>query len=215
VGHDTVPVGNREGGLPRAHVVPRRSHTLSALSGPRHHCPSRTVASPRARSSRPHHRPCPKPTDAVRARHHHRTLFFHGTLSLAPSPSSPSQGHRWPLEPSPHRRTPPPIRFFSPPRRQGTPVSYRLHPHARRVASPPWVLERRRLLHLRRCSAAAGRAATRTRRAVTAPARCAHGPSRRCERGPRALCNWAKRSFGPVAVGLVFHFPNIFKFLQI
>jgi hypothetical protein len=41
-------------------------------------------------------------------------LFFRGKLSLAPSPSSPSQDRRWPLEPSPHRRTPPPIRFFSP-----------------------------------------------------------------------------------------------------
>jgi hypothetical protein len=28
------------------------------------------------------------------------------------------------------------------------------------------------------------------------------------------LCNWAERGFGPVAVELVFHFLNIFKFLQ-
>jgi hypothetical protein len=53
-------------------------------------------------------------------------------------------------------------------------VSYRLHPRARRVASPPWVLECRRLLHLRRYSAAAGRAATRAQRAVTTPAHAVH-----------------------------------------
>jgi hypothetical protein len=41
-------------------------------------------------------------------------LFFCGTLSLAPSSSSPSQDHCRPPEPSPRQRTPPPIRFFSP-----------------------------------------------------------------------------------------------------
>jgi hypothetical protein len=57
---------------------------------------------------------------------------------------------------------------FSPPsHRQGVPVSYRLHPHARRVTSPPWVLERRLLLRLRRCSAAASHTATHARRAST------------------------------------------------
>jgi hypothetical protein len=29
------------------------------------------------------------------------------------------------------------------------------------------------------------------------------------------LCKWAERGFGSVAVKLVFHFSNIFKFLQI
>jgi hypothetical protein len=114
-------------------------------------------------------------------------------------------------------------------------VSYRLHPHARRVTSLPWMLERRLLLRLRRCSATAGRAATCTRRAMIAPA-CAHAPRRACRGRPskswatRAvhmgqagamgvghapLCNWAERGFSPVTVELVFYFLNIFKFLQI
>jgi hypothetical protein len=114
-------------------------------------------------------------------------------------------------------------------------VSYRPPPHARRVASPPWMLERRLLLHLHYCSAAAGRAVTHARRAVTAPL-CARAPCRAGRGWPgkpwathavhmgRAgavgmghapLCNWAERAFGPVAVELVFHFPNIFKYLQI
>jgi hypothetical protein len=119
-------------------------------------------------------------------------IFFCGTLSLAPSPSSPSQDRRRPPEPSPHRRTPPPIRFFSPPRRHGALVSYRLHPHARRVASRLWVLEHRRLLHLHRCSATAGRATKRARSAVTASA-CARAPHRR---GPRALCTGPSQHCG-------------------
>jgi hypothetical protein len=41
-------------------------------------------------------------------------LFFRGTLSLAPSSSSPSQDCRRPPEPSPCQRTPPLIRLFSP-----------------------------------------------------------------------------------------------------
>jgi hypothetical protein len=41
-------------------------------------------------------------------------FFFRGVLSLPPSPSSPSQDRRRPPEPLPHRRTSPPIRFFSP-----------------------------------------------------------------------------------------------------
>jgi hypothetical protein len=139
--------------------------------------PHRAIASPRARPSRPHRRPCSKPTVAVRARHCRCPaasavtssstvsgarapscrFFFRGMLSLAPSPSTPTQDRCRPPEPSPRRRTPPPIRFFPPPRQQGAPVSYRLHPHARRVASLSWVLERRLLLHLHHCSAAAGR----------------------------------------------------------
>jgi hypothetical protein len=119
-------------------------------------------------------------------------------------------------------------------------MSYRLHPHARRVASPPWVLERLPLLHLHHSRAAAGRAATLARRAVTAPV-CARAPRRavagRAGRGQPGklwaacvvhtgrtgavdvghvlLCNWAERGFGPVAVELVFYFPNIFKSSQI
>jgi hypothetical protein len=95
-------------------------------------------------------------------------------------------------------------------------VSYHLHPHARRVTSPSWVLERRLLLRLRRCSAAAGCATMRAWRAVTALA-CAVNTGRASAlgMGHAPLCNWAERGFGPVAVELVFHFLNIFKFLQI
>jgi hypothetical protein len=130
---------------------------------------------------------------------------------------------------------------ISPPsRRQEASVSYRLHPHARRVASPSWVLERLPLVHLRHGSTAAGRAAMRAWRAVTAPV-CARAPRRavasRAGRvrpgkpwatcavymgrasavdvGHALLCNWAERGFDPVAVELVFYFLNIFKFLQI
>jgi hypothetical protein len=108
-------------------------------------------------------------------------------------------------------------------------VSYHFHPHTRRVASPPWVLERRRLLHLRRCSIAGGRAATRAWRVVTAPA-CAHvlrraapsraaqaeagppshgpralcaGPGQRYGRGPRALCTRAEPALWPWAARAV------------
>jgi hypothetical protein len=41
------------------------------------------------------------------------------------------------------------------------------------------------------------------------------GRARVMQAGCAALCNWAERGFGPMAVELVFHFPNIFKFLQI
>jgi hypothetical protein len=119
-------------------------------------------------------------------------------------------------------------------------VSYRLHPHAWQVASPQWVLERFPLLHLRHGSAATGRAAMRTRRAVTAPvcaraqrravagragrgrpdklwAACAvhTGRASAVDMGHALLCNWAERGFGPVIVELVFYFLNIFKSLQI
>jgi hypothetical protein len=62
-------------------------------------------------------------------------------------------------------------------------VSYRLHPHARRVASPSWVLELRRLLHLRCYSAAAGRAVP------SWAAQAEVGPT---SRGPHALCTRAE-----------------------
>jgi hypothetical protein len=58
---------------------------------------------------------------------------------------------------------------FFPSHRQEALVSYRLHPLARRVASPSWMLEHLPLLHLRHGSTAAGLAATRAQRAVTAP----------------------------------------------
>jgi hypothetical protein len=61
-------------------------------------------------------------------------------------------------------------------------MSYLPLPHARWVASPSWVLDRCCLRRLRRCGVAAGRAATRARRAVTAPA-CA-APSRATQATP-------------------------------
>jgi hypothetical protein len=106
---------------------------------------------------------------------------------------------------------------FPPSLRQETPVSYRLHPHARWVASPPWVLERLRLLHLHHGSATAGRAATRARRGHPPWATCAMhtGRAGAVDVGHALLCNWVERGFGPVAVELVFYFSNIFKSLQI
>jgi hypothetical protein len=138
--------------------------------------------------------------------------FSPGTLELKlplPLPLHPNAGPHRPPEPPPHRRTPPPSRFFHPSRRQEALVSCRLHPLARRVASPPWVLERLPLLHLLHGSATAGRATMRARRVVTAPVcactqrravagrvsrgwpgkavghmGCANGLSRHCGRGP-------------------------------
>jgi hypothetical protein len=115
-------------------------------------------------------------------------------------------------------------------------VSYRIHPHARRVASSPWVLERRRLLHLRHCSAATGRTVTRARRAVTAPvcarvprrrgphrpgparqaagrARCAYGLSRRCGHGPRATVQLGQARFRPSGSRISFPFPEYIQIL--
>jgi hypothetical protein len=158
-------------------------------------------------------------------------------LTLPPPRCRTAAGHRSPRLVEERRRR---SGFSPPPRRQGAPVSYRLHPHARRVASPPWVLECRLLLHLHHCSSAAGHAATRAQRTVTTSV-CARALRRtiagRAGRGrpdkpwvTRAvhtgrasavgvghapLCKWAEHGFGPVAVELVFHFPNIFKFLQI
>jgi hypothetical protein len=91
-------------------------------------------------------------------------------------------------------------------------VSYLLLPHARRVASPSWVLDHRRLCRLHYCGVAAGRdacpgavtapACTALRRAAVGPTgrgwpskrrlRAAHmghaprgrGPRTRCARGP-------------------------------
>jgi hypothetical protein len=119
-------------------------------------------------------------------------------LTLPPPRRRTATGHRSPCLIGERRRR---SGFSPPPCRQGAPVSYRLHPHARRVASPPWVLECHLLLHLCHCSAAAGRAATRTRRAVTAPV-CACAPRRAvtgcagkaglASRGPCALCTRAE-----------------------
>jgi hypothetical protein len=102
-----------------------------------------------------------------------------------------------------------PSRFFHPSRRQEDSVSCRLHPLARWVASPPWMLKRLTLFHLRHGSAATGRTAMRAQRAVTAPVcaraqrravagragrgrpgkavgcvHCANGPRQHCGRGP-------------------------------
>jgi hypothetical protein len=80
-------------------------------------------------------------------------------------------------------------------------VSYRLHPHARRVTSLPWVFERRLLLRLRGCSAASGRAApSRVAQAEVGPANC--GPRALCTRAEPALWAWATShcATGPSAV---------------
>jgi hypothetical protein len=84
-------------------------------------------------------------------------------------------------------------------------VSYLLLPHARWVASPLWVLDRRRLHRLRRCGVTADRAATRVG-AVTALA-CAAlrravagrtGRGRPGKRRPRAApTGRAPRDRGP------------------
>jgi hypothetical protein len=58
-------------------------------------------------------------------------------------------------------------------------VSYLLLPHARRVASPLWVLDRRRLRRLHRCGVATGRAVTRAQeRWSLRRAPCCVAPSR-------------------------------------
>jgi hypothetical protein len=161
------------------------------------------LASRRARPSRPCRLPCPKLTTSlseccasVRARHRRCPVAsaaanpstVSGALStplppfspgiLAPElplPPHPNAGPRQQPEPPPRRRTPPPSRFFHPSRRQEAPVSCRLHPLARRVASPPWMLERLTLFHLRHGSTTTDRDTTRARRAVTAPV-CARAP---------------------------------------
>jgi hypothetical protein len=107
---------------------------------------------------------------------------------------------------------------------------------SRAVASPPWVLEHHPLLHLRHGSPTAGRAATRARRAVTAPV-CARAPRRAVaghagrgrpskpwvtcavhtgragavDVGHALLCNWAEHGFGPVAVELFFSIFRIYS----
>jgi hypothetical protein len=81
-------------------------------------------------------------------------------------------------------------------------VSYRLHPHARWLASPPWVLEQRLLLHLRR-----DRSSVRSRVAPSWAAQAEAGPTSRglralCTRAKPALWAWATRhcANGPSAV---------------
>jgi hypothetical protein len=97
----------------------------------------------------------------------------------------------------------------------------------------PWMLERLPLLHLCHSSAAAGYAATRARRSVTALV-CARAPRRAGQGWPgktwatcaaptgRAgivdvghalLCNWAEQVFGPVAFDYIFRFSEYIQFL--
>jgi hypothetical protein len=187
------------------------------------------LASPHARPSRPRRLPCPKSTKSlskrrasVRVRHRHcpatSAVVNPSMVSEAPStpplaafspgtrepelplPLHPDAGPRRPPEPLPRRRMPPPSWFFHPSRRQEAPVSNRLHPLARRVASPPWVLERLPLPHLCHGSAAAGCVVMRARRAETAPV-CARTQRRgvmgrvgrgRQSRGSHALCKRAE-----------------------
>jgi hypothetical protein len=151
-----------------------------------------------------------EPLHSERSPEHRLATFLSGTLAPElPLPPHLDTGTRRPPEPPPRQRTPPPSRFFHPSHRQEAPVSCRLHPLARRVASPPWMLERLTLFHLRHGSAAASRAMKHARRVVTAPVcaraqhhavagragrgrpgkavgrvRCANGPHRHCGRGP-------------------------------
>jgi hypothetical protein len=105
-----------------------------------------------------------------------------------------------------------PPSWFSPPhRRRGASVSYLLLPHARRVASLLWVLDRRRLRRLRRCGVAAGHAATHARerwplrrapwavrpRGCGPRTRCARQPRRRREHGPRATVQLGRARIRP------------------
>jgi hypothetical protein len=104
---------------------------------------------------------------------------------------------------------------------QEAPVSYRLHPHARRVASPSWVLERHPLVHLRHGSAAAGRAAPRSRgprrprpaRQAMGHMRCAHGPSRCCGRGPRTTVQLGQARIRPSDSRISFLFSEYIQIL--
>jgi hypothetical protein len=222
---------------------------------PRPRCPRRRLIS--CVLSRPRRRPCPKPTDTVRARHRHcpaasavassstvsgaraplaafSSMECWSYLPLPPLCRKTAAGHRSPRLVRERRRR---SSFSPPPRRQGTPVSYHLHPRAQWVASPPWVLERRRFLHLRHCSATAGRAVTRARRAVTAPAcaralrrvvagrasrgrpskpwatRCGHRPSRRCGHGPRATVQLGRAPFRPSGSRISFPFSEYIQII--
>jgi hypothetical protein len=170
--------------------------------------------------------PCAPPSLSSRRRE-----LFHGERS--PSPLLPLF-LPWKVEPSslalhPDAGPPPatgaltssenatadPVSPPPPPRRQGALVSYRLHPHARRVASPTWVLEHHLLLHLRHCSAVAGRAGRGQPVKPWATRVVQTGRAGAVDVGYALLCNWAERGFGPMVVELVFYFPNIFKSLQI
>jgi hypothetical protein len=81
-------------------------------------------------------------------------------------------------------------------------VSYLLLPHARRVALPSWVLDRRCLRRLQRCGVAAGRTATRARErdrsdvrraAPRVAGRAGRGrPGKRRLWAAHALCMWAQ-----------------------
>jgi hypothetical protein len=109
-------------------------------------------------------------------------------------------------------------------------VSYRLHPHAQRVASPPWVLERCRLLHLQRCDArpeSSDRSGVRSRatlrrrrprrprpaRKAVGRVRYAHRPSRRYERGPRATVQLGRARFRPSGSRICFPFSEYIQIL--
>jgi hypothetical protein len=101
----------------------------------------------------------------------------------------------------------------SPHRRRGAPMSYLPLPHARRVASPSWVLDRRRLHRLHRCSIATDHAATRARERwmlLRAPRCAAPSWAAQAEASPasagRSLRTWAARAMrvgraGTVSVG--------------
>jgi hypothetical protein len=104
-----------------------------------------------------------EPLHGERSPEHPLATFFSGSLvPELPLPPHPDAGPHRPPEHPPCRRTPPPSRFFHPSHRQEARVSCRLHPLARRVTPPPWMLERPTLPHLRHGSTAAGHTAMPT-----------------------------------------------------
>jgi hypothetical protein len=165
-----VPLAHLKGAVGTARRRPdSRSDHASPLSAPCRRLASRAPVPTAPSSMFEADRRCSSvpPSLSSRLRHHE---LFHGERS--PSPLLPLF-LSWNVEPSSlslHPDVGPlpatgalassenasadPV--FPPPRRQGASVSYRLHPHAQRVASLPWVLERRLLLHLRHGSAIAG-----------------------------------------------------------
>jgi hypothetical protein len=241
--HHAAPLTHLKGAVGTTRWRPDScSDRASPLSAPRCRLASRAPIPTASSSVSDADRRCPSVPPSLSGRLLRRELF-HGERS--PSPLLPLF-LPWNVEPSslslqPDAGPPPATRalaslenaaadpVFPPPRRQGAPVSYRLHPHARRVGSPPWVLERRLLLHLHHCSAAVGRdtcsesgdrsgvhsrAAPRHRgpcrprpaQQAVRRVRCAHGPSRRCGRGPCATVQLGRARFRPSGSRISFPF---------
>jgi hypothetical protein len=161
-------------GVPTAPVPTGCSKIAAALPTPHRLTHPDSARPDRAITRSEADRRCPsaptaavRPSDAVAS-------FVHGERR----PSSPlTVLHPWSVEltsPSLLPITGPPSATVAPPRQKNTaaePVFFPspstrssgklFPPHVRWVASPPWVLDRRRLHHLCHCGVAAGRAVTR------------------------------------------------------